>query len=48
MVYFPEFKMVNRFTSRYEKENLSNQKFKLFVFTDEIQLKQKIRIELIG
>jgi hypothetical protein len=47
MVYFSEFKMVNRFTSKHEKENLSKQKFKLFVFTDEIQLKQKIRIELV-
>jgi len=46
MVYFPEFKMVNRFTSRHDKENLSAQLFKLYVFMDENQLKQKIRIEL--
>ena len=46
MVYFPEFKMVNRFTSRHDKENLSAQKFRLYVFMDENQLKQKIRIEL--
>ena len=46
MVYFPEFKMVNRFTSRHDKEGLSEQIFKLYVFMDEIQLKQKIRIEL--
>ena len=46
MVYFPSFKMVNRFTSRYDKENLSEQLFKLYVFMDETQLKQKIRIEL--
>ena len=46
MVYFPEFKMVNRFTSRHNKENLSAQIFKLYVFMDENQLKQKIRIEL--
>ena len=46
MVYFPEFKMVNRFTSRHDKSGLSEQQFKLYVFMDENQLKQKIRIEL--
>ena len=46
MVYLPEFKMVNRFTSRYDKVNLSSQKFKIFVFQDENTLKQKIRVEL--
>ncbi len=47
MVYFPEIKMVNRFSSRYEKENLSKHKFKLFIFLDEIKLREKIRIELV-
>lgn len=47
MVYLPELKMVNRFTSRYEKENHTKQTFKLFVFVDETRLKQKIRIELV-
>ena len=46
MVYFPEFKMVNRFTSRHDKTGISEQQFKLYVFMDENQLKQKIRIEL--
>ena len=32
MVYFPEFKMINRFTSRHDKENLSAQTFKLYIF----------------
>ena len=48
MVYFPEMKMVNRFTSRYDKENLSRQNFKLFIFLDEIKLREKIRIELVN
>ena len=47
MVYLPDLKMVNRFTSRYEKENHTKQQFKLFVFMDETRLKQKIRIELV-
>ena len=46
MVYLPKFKMVNRFVSRHDKENLSEQQFKLYVFMDENQLKQKIRVEL--
>jgi len=46
MVYFPQFKMVNRFTSRHNKAGLSEQQFKLYVFMDETSLKQKIRIEL--
>ena len=47
MVYLPEFKMVNRFTSRYNKENLTNQTFRIFIFEDENTLKQKIRVELL-
>ena len=47
MVYLPKLKMVNRFTSRYEKENHTQQRFKLFIFMDETRLKQKIRIELV-
>ena len=47
MVYLPSIKMVNRFTSRHDKENLTNQKFKLFIFTDETSLKKKIRVEMI-
>jgi len=46
MVYFPEFKMVNRFVSRHDKDKLSSQKFKLYIFMDENSLKQKIRVEL--
>ena len=48
MVYFPEMKMVNRFTSRHDKDNLSGQNFRLFIFLDEIRLKQKIRVEMVN
>lgn len=47
MVYIPELKMSNRFTCRYDKTNLSKQRFKIFVFIDQIRLKQKIRLDLI-
>ncbi len=47
MVYIPELKMSNRFTSRYDCENLSKQQFTIFVFIDENKLKQKIRVEMI-
>ena len=46
MVYLPELKMANRFTSRHDKKNLSNQKFKLYFFTDEHSLRKKIRVEI--
>ena len=48
MVYLPSIKMVNRFASRHDKENLTNQKFKLFIFTDETSFKKKIRVEMIN
>ncbi len=41
MVYIPELKMVNRFTSRYDMNNNKNYEFKIFIFIDEIRLKQK-------
>lgn len=46
MVYLPKLKMTNRFTSRYDKENHSMQKFKIYIFTDEDRLKKKIRVEI--
>tara|TARA_R110001592_G_scaffold158951_3_gene390140 strand:- start:7974 stop:9665 length:1692 start_codon:yes stop_codon:yes gene_type:complete len=46
MVYLPEINMTNRFTSRYNKENLTQQKFKIYVFTDQHSLKRKIRVEV--
>jgi exoribonuclease R len=46
MVYLPSLDMVNRFTSRHNKENLSKQKFKIFIFTDQYSLKKKIRVDL--
>ena len=45
MIYLPEIKMVNRLTSRYNKEQLTMNKFKLFTFVNESNLKQKIRVE---
>ena len=47
MVYLPELNMVNRFTSRYEKANFTKQRFKIYIFIDSNNLKQKIRVGLI-
>ena len=47
MIYLPEIKMVNRLTTRYDKDNLKNYNFKLFTFVDESSLKQKIRVEFV-
>lgn len=47
MIYLPSIKMVNRLSSRHERENLTNQNFKLFIFTDETSFKKKIRVEMM-
>jgi exoribonuclease R len=47
IVYLPKIKMVNRYTSRFNINNLSMQKFKIYLFHDEINLKKKIRLEQI-
>jgi len=47
MIYLKEIKMVNRLTTRHDKECLTFEKFKLFTFVDESNLKQKIRIEFV-
>ena len=46
MVYIPDINMVNRVTSRHDIDNYSRRKCKLYLFTDEIRLKTKIRISL--
>ena len=46
MVYLPEINMVNRFTSRHNKKNLSKQQFRIFVFIEQNTLKRKIRVEV--
>lgn len=47
MVYLPKLKMVNRFTSRYDKDVFGKEKFKIYVFVDEVRLKQKIRVDML-
>ena len=46
MVYINDLNMTNRLTSRYDVELNSIQKFKIYVFMDEIRLRQKLRIDL--
>ena len=43
-VYLPEINMVNRITTAEELINLSKYQFQIYIFMDEIKLKQKIRI----
>ncbi len=47
MIYLPEIRMVNRFVSRHDRKVFTENKFKIFTFIDETQLKQKIRVELV-
>jgi exoribonuclease R len=47
MVYIPDIGLVNRVTSRHDIPTYSKKKCKLYLFTDEIRLKTKIRIALL-
>jgi hypothetical protein len=46
MVYLEELRLLTRFKSYDEYENLSQQAFQLFLFTDEHSLKKKIRVQI--
>jgi exoribonuclease R len=45
-VYLPEIKMINRIRTVKDLINLSTYQFQIYIFMDEIKLKQKIRILL--
>ncbi len=47
IIYLPSLKMTNRFTTTENLENLSLHNFKVYIFMDEIRLKQKIRLLLV-
>jgi exoribonuclease R len=47
MVYLENLRLLTRFKSYDEYENLSQQDFQLFLFTDEHSLKKKIRVQLL-
>ena len=47
MAYIPGIKTVCCFTTRQECENYSEQLFKMYLFNDEVNLKKKIRLELL-
>ena len=47
IIYLPELKMTNRLTSTKDLDNLQMYSFKIYIFMDEIRLKQKIRLLLI-
>lgn len=47
MVYLEELRLLTRFKSYDEYENLSQQFFQLFLFTDEYSLKKKIRVQIL-
>ena len=44
LVYIPEIKMINRVITMDNLKNLSEYNFQIYIFMDEIKLKQKIRI----
>ena len=47
IVYIPNLKMTNRLVSTKDLDNLCNYNFKIYIFMDEIHLKQKIRLLLV-
>ena len=47
IIYLPELKLTNRLTTTKNLENLLMYKFKIYIFMDEVRLKQKIRLLLI-
>jgi hypothetical protein len=46
-VYLPELKLFSTINSLNEITNFDKKQFKLFLFHDENQLKQKIKLQLI-
>jgi exoribonuclease R len=42
LVYIPELKLLNKYTSRYERDNYSKNTYKLYLFEDEDTFKKKI------
>jgi len=47
IVYIPSLKMTNRLVTTQDLNNLENYNFKIYIFMDEIHLKQKIRLLLV-
>ena len=47
IVYLADVKTVSRITSRYELEDYSKYKFKIFIFHEEASLKKKVRLHII-
>lgn len=47
MVYLPEMKLVSKLTTRIEMDEYDECKFKLFLFKDEANMTQKIKLNLL-
>ena len=47
VVYIHELRMIAKFVARFEFDEYTEKKFKLFVFNDEDKFKKKIRLHLI-
>jgi len=47
IVYIPSLKMTNRLVSTRDLKNMESYNFKIYIFMDEIHLKQKIRLLLV-
>jgi len=47
MIYIPEIGMTNRITTSEDYTKYTKYKCKLYIFNDEIRLKQKVRVQII-
>ena len=47
MVYLPDINMINRFVTNIEYICYKKYNFKIYIFMDEIRLKQKLRVDII-
>jgi len=47
MVYLPDVNIVSKLTTRFKINQYDNRKFKLFLFKDEVNLREKIKLNLI-
>ena len=47
VVYIPEIKMISKFISDSNFDNIKHQKFKLYIFENETSFKKKVRLQMI-
>ena len=47
VAYLPELKMLSRLTMRYNIDNYTQGRFRLYIFNDESSFKRKVRVQMV-